>query len=83
MQLFTILNLCCFVIALTLLNFLRQVIHCRCFHPLKEFPGPFRWGVTRILLAWSSFWGREIQRETELAQKYGLLTLSLVNGPKY
>ncbi|KAF8855753.1 hypothetical protein BDZ45DRAFT_746193 [Acephala macrosclerotiorum] len=63
-------NLCTLVFALAPLSFLCQIVHYRFFHPLKEFPGLFWWGVTRIPLAWSNFWGQEIQRETELAKKY-------------
>ncbi|KAE8443394.1 hypothetical protein EG329_001953 [Mollisiaceae sp. DMI_Dod_QoI] len=70
-QRFTFLNLFIVLVILVLLNFSRQIVYYRFFHPLKEFPGPFWWGVTRIPLAWSSFWGKEIQRETELVKKYG------------
>ncbi|CZR60327.1 related to cytochrome P450 CYP2 subfamily [Phialocephala subalpina] len=82
-RLFTFPNLYALIIICAFLKFLRQVIHYRFVHPLKEFPGPLWWGVTRVPLAWSNFWGREIQRETELAREYEYLpTMLLVSSAK-
>lgn len=63
---------------------LYQVIFYRFFHPLKDFPGPFWWSVTRLPLAWTNFWDTELDSQMKMIKKYGMSqtkTLSVLIVP--
>ena len=61
------------IISLAILPFLLvfQVIRYRYLHPLKEYPGPFWAGVTRLWLAWHSYHGTELEACRNAVIKYG------------
>jgi hypothetical protein len=75
------INICWFVLIVVTTQILIQIIFYRFIHPLKDFPGPFWWGVTRIPLAWNNFWDTEISTERKLIAKYGIKLTDISQSP--
>lgn len=48
-----------------------QVIYYRCFHPLKDFPGPFWASVTRIWLGYHNYMQTELAACDAAHKRYG------------
>lgn len=59
-------------IAYRALDFVRQIVYYRFFHPLSNFPGPFWASVTRLWIAYHNIKEDEPYVEYELHKQYGI-----------
>lgn len=69
----TPLNIFLLIAICVLFDFMRSVVRYRFFHPLKDFPGPFWWAVSRLPLAWNNVMDTEIEKTRAMIGKYGRL----------
>lgn len=71
LSLVTVTNIFLGLIAYIIFQIVSQIVHCRFFHPLKEFPGPFWASVTRLWIAKQNLQETEYLTAYELTKKYG------------
>jgi cytochrome P450 len=81
-NLFTLNYLLLLIAALLTFAVSYQVIYNHFFHPLRDYPGPFLAGVTRIWVAYHNYIEDETAVCWELVKKYGQLISSWRETPR-
>ncbi|KAK2734038.1 hypothetical protein FQN57_001873 [Myotisia sp. PD_48] len=57
--------------SVVIVSIIWQIVHYRCFHPLRHYPGPWLASVTRLWLAWHHIRGTELHTQWMLIKKHG------------